>query len=487
EALAFIRSPEYLNTTSRQQWLAAAVVTGAPFEIWSGPVDMAFGIEYRSDDAEFVADPLLFSGDAVGFRPDSSIAGKETVYELYAEAAATLWQSDRSDQKLDLEIGARWSDYDNAGSVTTWKAGLDWRVNNSLRFRSMLQHAVRAPNNAELFLEQVIEEGQFVGNNSEDPCSASQDPVGRGNADKCILQGLAPSQLGVFEATRFYPTTNIFGGNPNLEPESSDTFTLGFVVSPANIPELTIAVDYWDIEITDTIGSISPRVLCFDPLNTQGLFCDNIRRDETGNVAEVSSTLQNRGILATDGIDVQLQYGRDLPTWMAAFDDWAELSVNATLTHIMSLRTQENPISQVFECEGTFGFPCGGGGNLFGAETIPENRMTANINYASGPFTAHLTWRWIDGTDNAAPIGLPLFGITEFTLAIPDIPAWNYFDLGLGYEWNDRLTMRFGVNNLFDKESPFMADWTWVNTDSQMYDVFGRTYYLNFRYQVTGD
>ncbi|MEX0914569.1 MAG: TonB-dependent receptor [Wenzhouxiangellaceae bacterium] len=250
---------------------------------------------------------------------------------------------------------------------------------------------------------------------------------------------------------------------------------------------MTLAVDYWDIEITDTIGQVDPAITCFDPLNTAGVFCDKLSRDSTGNVSEIISILQNRGVLATDGIDVQLQYQMDLPASLSWLDDMSLLSVNATLTHVMSLKTQENIVSQVFECEGTFGIPCGGGGQLFGAETLPENRFTANFNYASGPFNARLTWRWIDGTRNAAPIALPLFGFNDFTLAIPEIAAWNYYDLGLSYDWDDSVTVRFGINNLFDKKSPLMADWVANNTDTKLYDVFGRTFYLNLRYQITGD
>lgn len=115
--------------------------------------------------------------------------------------------------------------------------------------------------------------------------------------------------------------------------------------------------------------------------------------------------------------------------------------------------------------------------------------MTANFNYASGPFTAQLTWRWIDSMETASGLGLPLFFGPDFVSnqSITSIPSWNYFDLGVSYEWDDSVLVRFGINNLADKESPFMADWTFgPNTDTLMYDVFGRTYYLNLRYQFSG-
>lgn len=481
EALAFIRVDNAANTSTRTQWLASAVVTGAPFDTWSGPVDMAFGVEWRSDEAHFVADEIFFTGDAIGLRGDAPIDGTESVYELYAEAIAPLYESE-SGQKLELELGFRWSDYDNAGSVETWKAGINWQLNDSVRFRSMLQHAVRAPNNRELFQAQFSEFGSFVGNFDVDPCSASQDPVGNGNAEKCILQGLSESQLGVFEAQLFYPTEFVLGGNPGLVPEASDTFTIGMVVTPVSLSGLTFTIDYYDLEVEDTIGPVDSTLVCFDPLNAGGVFCENLQRDGSGNVFKLTELIQNRGVLATDGIDFQVNYVTDLPAKLSLFGDFASLSLSTVWTHVLSLKSQENIVTEVRECAGLFGWPCANFGTV---GTFPENRMLTNINYGSGPFDAHLTWSWIDGMDNAAPLGAcTVFGYCPPVLAVPSISSWNYLDLGLAWQWDNGLLVRFGINNLTDKDPPLLADQGGeLNTDHIMYDVYGRSYYINLRYE----
>ena len=46
----------------------------------------------------------------------------------------------------------------------------------------------------------------------------------------------------------------LLGGNQNLQPETSDTISFGFVLRPA-VGDLSIAVDYFDIEVEDTISS----------------------------------------------------------------------------------------------------------------------------------------------------------------------------------------------------------------------------------------
>jgi iron complex outermembrane receptor protein len=482
EAVDYIRWQPLNNITSREQYLASIVITGSPFDIWTGPVDMAFGAEWRRDTVHFETDPILFSGDVMGINLEAPIDGKESVLEFYTEAIFTLFKSDQSAQKLDIEIGARWSDYANAGSVTTWKAGLDWRITPSWRVRAMAQHAVRAPNNSELFTQQNEFSWWFISDNLKDPCSASSDPAANGNVEKCLLQGLTQSQIGVFEATPFYPVDFISGGNPDLVPESSDTFTVGFVFTPISVPSLTIAVDYYDLEVTDTIGDVDVPLVCFDSKNSSGVFCDDVQRDASGNIAEIAELFQNRGLLATDGIDFQAQYLIELPDSLSLFDESAQLSISTIWTHVFSTKDQENVVTTVLECSGFFGWPCQGNDKV-----NPENRINTNFNYSAGPFTARLTWRWIDGMVNAAPKRSAVFGFPDPDLAIPDVDSWSYFDLGFSYQFGKSTTLRFVINNITDKKPAFMGSDFSNNTSASIYDVFGRSYQLSVSYQLGGN
>jgi len=480
EGVDFIRVDPLENTTSRTQALAAVVVTGAPFKIWTGPVDMAFGAEWRSDDGQFHADEALFTGDTIGYRGDASVNGSEDVYEFYTEAILPLIANTESGHMLELELGVRYSDYKNAGTVWTYKAGLQWQPIPALRFRTMVQHAVRAPNIAELFTEQYTEGGVYVTVFSPDPCSASQDPHRNGNAEKCVLQGLPANQVGVFEATPSYPVDYTGGGNPNLVPEGSDTLTVGVVITPSRETDLTLAIDYFDLQVTDTIGEIQADLICFDPLNTANVFCENMSRDSSGNVRYISQLTSNRGLLGVEGIDTQFAYASDLPGWMSLLDDYSQLSINSTWTHILSTRTQENVVTTIQECAGLFGWPCEA---FEHGISFPENRLTTNFDYTSGALNIHLTWRWIDGMDNAAQLGADILGWGDLDLAVPDVPSFNYFDLGFGYRFNDHFYARMGINNLTDEQAPLMADAVnRNNTDTRLYDIFGRTYFFSFGY-----
>jgi len=480
EGVEFIRHAPFENITDRQQILASVVVTGAPFEIWTGPVNMAFGVEWRNDDGSFHADESLFSGDTLGYNPTSSINGSESVYELYAEAVLPLIDSSSSTHYLGLELGARYSDYKNAGKVETYKVGLEWRPIESLRFRAMFQHAVRAPNISELFEEQFVQDGVAVGDNGGDPCSASEDPAGNGWTDKCVLQGLPSSEIGVFEAESFYPVDYLYGGNPNLVPESSDTLTVGVVITPSFAPNLTLAIDYFDLEVTDTIGFIDAMLICFDPANTGNAFCENISRDASGNIRNIAEPTSNRGLLGVEGVDTQFAYANDLPSWAALLDNSAHLTISSIWTHYFSKREQENVVTEILECVGYFGWPC-----RSNSTSHPEDRLLTSLGYSSGPLDINLNWRWIAGMDNAAPLRSFIWGIPDPDLAVPDVSSYSYFDLGFGYRFGDKFHARFGINNLLDEQPPQMADAVWSNnTDSGIYDVFGRTFYFSFNYKI---
>jgi iron complex outermembrane receptor protein len=481
EAAEFIRVSDVQNTTERRQTLASVFVTGPLADLWAGPVDAAFGMEWRRDKGDFTADEILFEGDTLGFRGESSISGTEEVWELYGEAVVPLAAKSAWAEYLGIEIGARYSDYKLAGGIWTYKLGGEWALPGGLRLRTMGQRSVRAPNLAELFEQQFTEPNFVVSPGSPDPCSASADPAGNGNADKCILQGLSPDDIGVFEAPELVFGEFLRGGNPALQPETAETFTLGAVLNLNALPNWSFSIDYFALEVEDTIGGIDARSICFDPANTDDFFCENIERDASGNISRVINLTSNRGLLETSGVDTQIRFAADLPRRLSVSESGALLELHSIWTHTLEFKQQENPVTQVLECAGRFGRPCYDGQIFDGGATIAENRVTTFANYSSGAWSLHATWRWIQGTDNAAPLRLDFQLTPDAVLAVPDVGNKSYVDLGFGYAFGERFTARFNVNNLFDTAPPQMADAVLqINTDSSTYDVFGRSYFLSF-------
>ena len=53
----------------------------------------------------------------------------------------------------------------------------------------------------------------------------------------------------------------ISGSNPNLTPETSESTTLGFVWSPGFAEGLNVSLDWWNIELTDTITGLGGQTI----------------------------------------------------------------------------------------------------------------------------------------------------------------------------------------------------------------------------------
>jgi outer membrane receptor protein involved in Fe transport len=484
EAAEFLRLPRSRNTTSREQMQVSAYVRGRVFDTWAGPVETVLGVEWRRDDGSFEVDPLVDADDsmtaAAFLDPDRSVIGEEDVAEIYAEVLVPLAEDMPFADYLGVEFGGRYSRYENAGSDETYKIGMQWAPIPDLRFRSMFQRSVRAPNLREAFEEQVVFVDSLVFDDpTEDPCSASAQPQESGNVDKCIATGLPADQIGVFEAGVF-PASFVSGGNPDLESEMADTLTLGIVVTPEMIPNLQISVDYFEIDLAGEIGSLNAVNACFDVGNVDNLFCDQISRDPvTFNVSEVLEFNINRGALKTSGFDTQVSYAAELPPALAVGNAGASLTADIVWSHLRELRSQETPFSSVVECAGTFGNPCR---SRVDGMTWPTDRITTRLRYDSGDLSAYVNWRWIARTDNgvydfARLIGFP---VEDVNSAIPYADEKNYFDVGVAYRIGDHVTAGLTVANVTDTDPPLMAQWVWdKNTDTRMYDIFGRSYTLS--------
>jgi len=481
EMLGFIRSEPYSNLTSRTQKLISGYVRGSVFDLPAGAVDVAVGLEWRNDQGDFVADESLFLGDNLGWNGTSSVIGEETVKEVYAEALIPLLEDAPGARRLSLEVGGRYSSYDNAGSSNSWKVGAEWAPVETLSIKAMLQRTVRAPNLDEAFRQESTADW-FVVNPDlvDDPCTASADPVGRGNVDRCVAQGIPESEVGTWEATPFYPVTEIYGGNPNLASEDAHTFTIGAVYTGFNNWEASLY--YFDIEIDDVIAGAEPLPVCFNVENNTNALCDNIARDidpvnDNYNISSVDYKLINAGVASSRGYDAQLQYTAELPGWMA-IGSYADLTISVVWTHLLENNVALHPTLDPIGCKGYFGGLCS---FLRGHEaTFPENRTMTMLQYGSGNFSANLSWRWIDGSRNGIYLYNEARGEPPPTLAIEDVGSKSYLDLSLGYRINDNISLRLNVANLSDTDPAFMADATnGNNTDAGMYDVFGRSYRLS--------
>lgn len=462
------------NVTSIDQEVLSASVTGElPFSIGdAAPVAVVFGFEHRADESSFRPDEFLSGGDVLGFNAGRATVGEYEVDEFFAELEVPILQDKQFAQNLSFWGAVRSADYSNIGSVTSTAAALNWTPIDMLTLRVGQQESIRAPNVAELFLGQS---NGFPG--ASDPCSSGGTAGTSPNATLtalCEATGVPAGQVGQFVQANGQ-IEGLFGGNPDLSEETSDTFTIGAVLQP--IEGLDIAVDYFDITVDDAIdvrggGLNNVLDICYNQiqdLNDQ--YCSAISRRPDGNVGIVNVLNANISQLVTDGIDLNVNYVRDFD--FGFFDTGSTLSVAMRSTYLSTY--EETPVvglPGVNECEGTFGSTCG--------RPRPESLYNTRFTWSNGPLSASLLWRFIEEVEDDV---IKNNGADPSTLSVPTLDDANYVDIAMTYAVNDDLRINFGIKNAFEEMPTFLGDQAQqANTFPETYDLLGRRYWISATY-----
>ena len=137
---------------------------------------------------------------------------------------------------------------------------MDWAPVQDIRFRGSYQRAVRAPNVVELFTAQGFNLFDLPG----DPCGVDSDrPTGdaprtRASRWRACSGVRRPGPTGRSLDSPAGQYNFLQGGDLDLVPEESDTYTYGVILQPRFLPKLAMSIDYFDIEIKDTISTVGP-------------------------------------------------------------------------------------------------------------------------------------------------------------------------------------------------------------------------------------
>jgi len=358
---------------------------------------------------------------------------------------------------LTLDAAYRYSDYDTL-TTDTYKVGMDWAPVQDVKFRGSYQKAVRAANVVELFTAQGFNLFDLPG----DPCGADLAGTASAASDAaCLATGVPAGQLRAASLDSPAGQYNFLqGGNPDLVPEESETVTFGVILQPRFLPKLAMSIDYFDIEITDTIstfGSDNTLNACY--FQGDAASCSRINRDQNGNLWRADGFVQdlnvNIGSLQTSGIDLSLNYSG------VEIGSFGSLNFNLTGTYLDELITVPGPGVDAYDCAGLYSGSCG--------TPNPEWRHHARLGWVT-PWAVDLslTWRYYDGVEE--------FRGSDVQLDY-ELDAANYFDLAGNWSITEKFSVLVGVNNVLDSDPPVTSAVGTTgngNTFPQTYDALGR-------------
>jgi len=426
---------------------------------------VAVGAEHREEYLDFQADEVAQS------KGTNNSHGTIDVTEVFTELDLPIIQDRPFAHALGIDGGFRYSRYKNKGvdssssyKTATYKLEFNYAPVSDIRFRASYNRAIRAPNISELFQAQGV--GNVAAN---DPCAGSSPSASLAN---CEASGLTAAQYGHIPECPAAFCVEQYGGNPNLKPEKADTYTIGAVITPRFVPSLSLSVDYYNIKVKDYISSIDATLIikqCTDSGNP--FFCNLFHRDPQSGVlfgtnGYVVATTQNTGYLKTNGFDFNGNYTLGLGSS-------GKLNFDFVGTYLIHETTEPLPSLGTYDCAGLYGPSCG--------QPNPHWRHSLRATWQMpwSHATLSLAWRYkgpVELTNNQT--NSLLHSTTTYAYGAR-LKAYNYFDLAATVRVLDGVSLRAGIDNIFDKDPPALYEglnstFGNGNTFPGYYDALGR-------------
>lgn len=469
----WLRLKSVIDKHSYDQETLAGFISGDVWELPAGPLQVALGAEYRKDEIGFLpADASR--GDLIGFNAVQPTAGDTDVKEGYIEAVIPILADYEMAQYLGIEAGFRYSKYSSVGGVRSFKVGAEWQPVEDVRFRVMYQEATRAPSVFELF---QAGDQNFPG--YSDPCNSPllevpPEPALSGvTAQICAWQlGLASDPvtpaaqaiLDIFSQSDTQVGTLNFG-NPDLMEESSETLTVGAVITPTFLPwgDLTVAIDYYDIEVTDWIGLRGSGTIigsCYGSATLAAAQansdCAAISRNAAGDMFDIINPQENAGLLATTGVDINAVYSFSMEEFGIS-EIPGDFQISALATYLDS-----------WEFDGTEYKGIGYGLGV----AYPEWKSTVRGTYSLNDW--QVSWQW-------ERIG----EICDLvcTWGYTPIESKSYNNVSARWFATENFEVTGNVDNLFDEQpqTSLHGYFSGPNVDASTYDIVGRYYRIGAR------
>jgi iron complex outermembrane recepter protein len=427
-------SQQWVNVT---RFAADLNMRGSPFSTWAGPVQVAFGGEYRRDtvdaDANALARATVFN--AANY---SRYSGSVSVGEGYGEINVPLAKNLPFAKSLSINGAVRATDYSTSGWVATWKAGATWEPVDGLLLRATRSRDIRAPSLNDLYL--VTGGGGIA--NITNPFNGVN---GHLNAKS--------------------------SGNPDLDPERADTTTIGIALEPKWpwARGFRASLDYYDIEINDAISTVGATDVILRCYQGQTQYCNAITFDNSDfGIGIVRTQPFNVASVLNRGLEGAVNYHTRLGGIGA-------LDLRAMVTRTIHLRTNDQ--KTVVDRAGAL--QSGG---------VPKWSGTTDVSFSSGEFVTTLSSRFF----SASKFDATLFGpgdpgydpASGLSINSNRFPAAAYFDLYAQYSINargSRMTFFGKIENLTNK-APALYAATTIVTGGNPYDLVGRRFTVGVRF-----
>jgi len=435
---AQIRATNYIgpiiNAVLRNDALNARI-SGELFQLPAGAVSFAVGGALVDENLSINPSTAYQTGDISGYGTAVlPLSASRNSSAVFAEAVIPIIKH------LEADVAVRTDRYPNA-TATNPKVSFRYQPFSQLLLRASYGKGFREPSLPELYTQQTLgTSGIFT------------DPV--------------TNQAGQFNV--------MYGGNPNLKPEKSEQASFGFVVDP--IKGLSIAVDYWKINVNNLVTTLAPAFTVDKAAAGDPQYTGLVTRDALGNITSIIGTDINAGGVKTSGIDIDARWAFLKSPTYGNFN----LHLNGTYTSKYDLTLPDGTVQQ------SVARTVDADGSLLNAVSqsgiVMRWRDQLTLDWKLREWSASLTNNFQSGYYDNVRADTPSDG----PFIAQHVGAFSTWDAQATWSGIRNLTLTAGVKNLFNrKPTDVITAGSYFQTgyDPSWYDPHGQTAYVSANYK----
>ena len=466
--------------------------TSGFFNLPGGPVNFVLGGEYRKETNYYTQDALIEDGMTFYNSIPTFTSPAFEVAEAFGEIRIPIVRDLPLLHSLTVSAAGRLSKYKTIDSwQKAYNLNAEWAPIEDVRVRFSYGRSLRAPNLSELYTPL----GQNFQGAFTDPCSFRN--IGNGTSTRaanCAADGrptgattVTPSGTVATPDGYDYVYTSSLnyqgpGGNINLKPEYSDSYTIGGVIKPRFIPGLTLSVDYYNIKVTDVISSLDAQEivdLCYDSPTLSNPYCAQFNRNKTTGLGPnseepfriIEGSLISGGInfakIQIRGIDFDVNYEHEF--------NFGKFSTHFVYTHVLEHDEYNDPTSPDFV------------DRIMSEAGAPRDAFNWDFNLKVGKVGFGYQLRYIGKQLIPGNSAENIYSVNDAGPLNADYAEFNwmpsvfYHAVRLDVDVTDNFNAYLGIDNLTDRKVPYLLPGVGStasgNSATRIYDSRGRYLY----------
>jgi iron complex outermembrane receptor protein len=404
-----------------------------------GAFQAALGGEVRRETYDYEPAAAIQTGDIAGEGGNAlPVFATRDVESAYLEFNTPILPA------LTADVAVRYDNYQRIGSTVDPKGSLAWKPTDWFLLRGSAGTGFRAPSLTDLYAPQTR---SVTANGTKDPI-----------------------QCAVFSASNpacSFQFTTILGGNPNLQPEKSNQYSIGTVFQP--ITNLQVTADSWWIFLRNTItdGGLPYQTILANATSAAE-FGNLITRDANGNIVSISQQNSNLFKSAVSGLDTDIKYAFDLGESGRITADF-----NSTYYYKFAVELVTNQGDYTNFIDQPFTVSANSG-------VVSRFRYNALVDYSISDFDVslieHYQKRYHDAPSS-------ITGVNRF------VGEYSTYDLQSSYTLDKSTTFTLGIINLFNTPPPYANYAASANNFIGGYDINygdprGEFFYARITYKI---